>query len=400
MAEGIKDKVAIIGMGCTKFGEHWEKGSEDLMVEAFQEALEDAGIEKKEIQAAWLGSGIGDVNVGLSALPLSLALKLPMIPVTKVENFCATGSEALRGAVYAVASGAHDICLAVGVEKLKDTGYGGLPDMPSLMGTKNRYIMPNITAPGGFAMMASAYFKKHGIDPKEGKRVLAMISAKSHKNGAKHPKAHLRKEVTVEQIMKAPIIASPLGLFDCCGVSDGAAAAIVCRADMAKNFMKTDPVKIKAMQIALSSGEELMYDKWDGSYVMTCRKCSQKAYGEAGIKNPREELSMLEVHDCFSITELTAYEDLGISPVGKGPDDVRDGFYDLDGKIPCQPDGGLKCFGHPIGASGLRMLYEIYNQLQERVDPERQIKNSSLGLTHNMGGFPVMNLVSIVIAGL
>ena len=400
MAEGIKDKVAIIGMGCTAFGEHWEKGSEDLMVEAFQEALEDAGIEKKQIQAAWFGSGIGDVNVGLSALPLSLALKLPMIPVTKVENFCATGSEALRGAVYGVASGAYDICLALGVEKLKDTGYGGLPDMPSLMGTKNRYIMPNITAPGGFAMMASAYVKKHGLSFKEGKEVLAMISAKSHANGAKHPKAHLRKEITVEQIMKAPMIASPLGLFDCCGVSDGAAAAIVCRADMAKNFNKPEPVKIKSMQIALSSGEELMYNKWDGSYVMPARAGAKKAYAEAGIKNPREELSMIEVHDCFSITELVTYEDLGISAVGKGPNDVRDGFYNLDGKIPAQPDGGLKCFGHPIGASGLRMMYEIYNQLLERVGPERQIKNSKLGLTHNMGGFPVMNLISIAIAGL
>jgi len=400
MAEGIKDQVAIIGMGCTKFGERWDVGSEDLMIEAFQEALDDAGLEKKDIQAAWLGSGVGEVNVGKSALPLSFALKLPMIPVTKVENFCATGSEALRGAVYAVASGAYDICLAIGVEKLKDTGFGGLPDMPSIMGTKNRHIMPNITAPGGFAMMASAYFKKHGIAPKEGKEVLAMISAKSHKNGAKHPKAHLRKEITVEQIMKAPIIASPLGLFDCCGVSDGAAAAIVCRADMAKHFKKPDPVKIKSIQIALSSGEELMYDKWDGSHVITCRKGAKKAYEEAGVKNPREEINMLEVHDCFSITELAAYEDLGISAEGKASNDVRDGFYNLDGKIPCQPDGGLKCFGHPIGASGLRMLYEVYNQLLQRVGPERQIKNPSLGLTHNMGGFPAMNLVSIVIAGL
>ena len=399
MPEGIKDKVAIIGMGCTKFGERWDVGSEELMVEALQEALEDAGIEKKEIQAAWLGSCMDQVNVGLSALPASLALKLPFIPVTRVENYCATGSEALRGAVYAVASGAYDICLAIGVEKLKDTGYGGLPDMPSLMGTKNRFLMPNITAPGAFAMMATAYFKKHGIDPQEGKKILAMISAKSHKNGVNNPKAHLRKEATVEQIMKAPMIAFPLGLFDCCGVSDGAAAAIVCRADMAKDFNKPEPVKIKGMQIALSSGEELMYKDWDGSYVMTARKCATKVYEEAGVKNPREEIGMMEVHDCFSITELVTYEDLHISPVGKAADDVRDGFYELDGKIPCQPDGGLKCFGHPIGASGLRMMYEMYNQLQGRCG-ERQIKNPKLGLTHNMGGFPVMNLISTVIAGL
>ena len=398
MAEGIKDKVAIIGMGCTRFGERWDAGSEDLMVEAFKEAIEDAGIEKKDLQAVWFGSCMDEVNVGKSATPLSLALKLPYLPVTRVENFCATGSEALRGAVYAVASGAYDICLALGSEKLKDTGYAGLPEFSHNLGTKNRLIFPNMTAPGGFAMLATRYFDKYGLSPDEGKEILAMVSAKSHKNGAGNPKAHLRKEVTVEQILKAPMIAWPLGLFDCCGVSDGAAAAIVCRADMAKNF-RPDPVYVKSMQIALSSGEELMYTDWDGSYVKSAVKCSARAYDEAGIKNPREEISMMEVHDCFSITELVTYEDLGISPRGKAGNDVRDGFFNLDGKIPCQPDGGLKCFGHPIGASGLRMMYEMYKQFQGKAG-ERQIEDPRFGLTHNMGGFPAMNLISVNIVGL
>ncbi len=398
MAEGIKDKVAIIGMGCTRFGERWDAGSEDLMVEAFKEAVEDAGIEKKDIQAAWFGSCFDEVNVGKSATPLSLTLKLPFLPVTRVENFCATGTEALRGAVYAVASGANDICLALGSEKLKDTGYAGLPEFSQSLGTKNRLIFPNITAPGAFAMMATRYFSKYGLGPEEGKEVLAMISAKSHHNGAKNPKAHLRREVSVEQILKAPMIAWPLGLFDCCGVSDGAAAAIVCRADMAKNF-RPDPVYVKSMQIALSSGEEMMYTDWDGTYVATAVQCAARAYEEAGITNPREEISMMELHDCFSITELVTYEDLGISPRGKAADDVRDGFFHLDGDIPCQPDGGLKCFGHPIGASGLRMMYEMYKQLQGKAG-DRQISNPRLGLTHNMGGFPPMNLISISIVGL
>jgi acetyl-CoA C-acetyltransferase len=398
MAEGIKDKVAIIGMGCTRFGERWDDSSEDLIVEAFKEAIEDAGIEKKDLQAAWFGSCMDEVNVGKSATPLSLALKLPYLPVTRVENFCATGSEALRGAVYAVASGAYDICLALGSEKLKDTGYAGLPELSYNLGTKNRLIFPNITAPGGFAMMATRYFSQYGLNPDEGKEILAMVSAKSHKNGARNPKAHLRKEVTVEQILKAPMIAWPLGLFDCCGVSDGAAAAIVCRADMAKDF-RPDPVYVKSMQIALSSGEEMMYTDWDGSYVKSAVKCSARAYDEAGIKNPREEISMMEVHDCFSITELVTYEDLGISPRGKAGDDVRDGFFNLGGKIPCQPDGGLKCFGHPIGASGLRMMYEMYKQFQGKAG-DRQIKNPKIGLTHNMGGFPAMNLISVNIVGL
>jgi len=232
----------------------------------------------------------------------------------------------------------------------------------------------------------------------EGKRVLAKISVNSHKNGAKNPKAHLRRVITEEDVLRAPIIASPLGLLDCCGVSDGAAAAIVCRADMAKDF-RADPIFVKALQIGISSGEELAYTRWDGSYVETTTRTATRAYAEAGIKNPREEISMMELHDCFSITELVTYEDLGISPRGKARDDIEDGFFALEGKIPSQPDGGLKCFGHPIGASGLRMLYEMYKQLQGKAG-ERQVKNPSIGLTHNLGGFPQMNVVSVVIVGL
>jgi len=399
MAEGIKDKVAIIGMGCTKFGENWQWSADDMIVDAYTEALEDAGIEKKDIDAAWFGSCIDELSVGKAGLALSEALKLPFVPVTRVENFCATGTEALRGAVYAVASGACDIALALGVEKLKDQGFGGLPDMPSCMGVRNKVIWPNITAPGAFAMMANRYFHKYGIKPDEGKEILAMVSSKSHHNGTLSPKAHLQREVSVEQIIKAPMIAWPLGLFDCCGVSDGAAAAIVCRADKAKDF-RPDPVKVKSIQIALSSGEELMYDKtWDGTYVETGVRAGVRAYKEAGITNPREEVSMMELHDCFSITELVTYEDLQLSPRGKAGDDVRNGFYNLDGKIPCQPDGGLKCFGHPIGASGLRMIYEMYKQLQGKAGP-RQIENPRIGLTHNMGGFPPRNIIAVSIVGL
>jgi len=397
LADGIKDKVAIIGMGCNKFGELWNQGPEDLIVEAFKEALEDAGIEKKDIQAAWLGTCVDDVNVGKSAVPLSTALKLPFIPVTRTENFCATGSEAFRGACYAVASGACDIALALGVEKLKDTGYGGLPEFTTLMGIKNRLISPNITAPGAFAMMATRYFEQYGLDPEEGRRVLARVSMKSHHNGALNPKAHLRREITIEQALKAPMVAWPLGLFDCCGVSDGAAAAIVTRPEIAKK-LRADAIYVKALQVAASPGEELNYTKWDGAHVETTVRAATRAYQEAGIKNPREEINLMEVHDCFSITELVTYEDLMISPRGRAREDVESGFYDLDGKIPCQPDGGLKCFGHPIGASGLRMIYEVYKQLQGKAGA-RQVKNPGLGLTHNLGGFPSCSVASISILG-
>jgi len=398
MAQGIRDKVAIIGMGCTRFGERWEAGPEDLMLEAFDECIKDAGIERDEIQMAWYGHCFDEVGTGKSAIPLPMTLKMPFIPVTRVENFCASGTESFRGAVYAVASGACDIAMAMGVEKLKDTGYGGLPDFGSAMGMRMRLMAPNLTAPGGFAMMATRYFDRYDLSPEEGKKALALVSVKSHANGAKNPKAHLRKAVTVEQVMAAPVIAWPLGLFDCCGVSDGAACAIVTTPEIAKKLGKKDPVKVKALQIAATSGQESLGQTWDGTHLETTTRAAKKAYEEAGVKNPREEISMMELHDCFSVTELVTYEDLGISPRGGAPKDVQDGFYNLDGKIPAQPDGGLKCFGHPIGASGIRMLYEMYLQLNGRAG-DRQLKDPRLGLTHNLGGFPAMSVCSIAIVG-
>jgi len=397
MATGIKDKVAILGMGCSKFGERWDCGPEDLMVEAFQECLTDAGIEKNEIQAAWLGSCFDEVNVGKSALPASMALRLPNISVTRVENYCASGTEAFRGAVYAVASGACDIALAIGVEKLKDIGYGGLPEFSSGMGMLSNLWMANVTAPGGFAMLATGYAEKYGLDIKEVKRAMAHVSVKSHANGVLNPKAHLRRAVTEEQVLNSPQVAYPLGLFDCCGVSDGAACAIVTTPEIAKSLGKKNLVSVKALQLSLSNGTELAYD-WDGAHFVTASKASTAAYKEAGITNPREEISMMEVHDCFSITELVTMEDLHISERGQAPKDIMDGFYDLDGGVPCQVDGGLKCFGHPIGASGLRMLYEMYLQLHGRAE-DRQLKDPKFGLTHNLGGFPFMNVCSIAIVG-
>jgi acetyl-CoA C-acetyltransferase len=398
MATGIRDKVAIIGMGCSRFGERWDVGAEELMVEAFTEAKEDAGIDTDEIQAAWLGTCLEEINVGKSGLPLALTLRLPQIPVTRCENFCASGTEAFRGAVYAVASGAYDMCLAQGVEKLKDTGYGGLPNPGSNFASLGWLWFPNLTAPGAFAQLASAYAAKHRIADQDIKRAIAHVSVKSHANGALNPKAHLRKTVTEDQVMGAPIIAHPLGLFDCCGVSDGSACAIVTTVEKAKDMGFKDFVTVKALQLALSNGEEMGYNDWDGDHFLTTAKASARAYEEAGIKDPKEEISMMELHDCFSITELVTYEDLHISERGKAWKDSLDGFYDMDGKVPAQVDGGLKCFGHPIGASGLRMLYEMYLQLHGRAG-ERQIHSPRFGLTHNLGGFPAMNVCSIGIVG-
>jgi len=394
--ESIKDKVAIIGMGCTKFGENWDMSLTDMVVDAAYEAFEDAGIEPKDVQAAWLGTYMS----GLSGQTLAKPLKLAYIPITRVENMCATGSDAIRNAAYAVAAGVCDIALALGVEKLKDNGYSGLPDTELMQGlnfSENTYRSRTFTAPGHFAMMATAYFNKYGLSPEEGKRALAMIEVKNHHNGSLHPKAHFQQEVTLETILNAPIIAWPLGLFDCCGVSDGAAAAIITRKDLAKDF-RPDPVYIKALQIAVGPQEGYMSTEYDWTYVEETFRAGQVAYQEAGIKNPRQEISIAEVHDCFSITEMVIYEDLQFSSRGRAKDDIEAGFFNLDGALPVNTDGGLKCFGHPIGASGLRMMYEVYKQLQGKGGP-RQIKNPTLGLTHNLGGTPGSATISVLIVG-
>ncbi|OPY73744.1 MAG: acetyl-CoA acetyltransferase [Syntrophorhabdus sp. PtaU1.Bin050] len=392
--ESIKNKVAIVGMGCTKFGERYDMGVEDLLVEAAYEACQDAGIEPKDIQAAWLGT----VFSGMSAITLA-PLGLQYIPVTRVENMCATGSEALRAASYAVAAGVVDIALAIGVEKLKDTGTTGVKG-PALVGDNldgTAGIGPGYSAPASFAYLASRYFAEYKMNPEDGRRLLAQIAVKNHHNGSLNPKAHFSNQVTVEQAMKAPIVAYPLGLFDCCGVSDGAAAAIVTRADMAKKF-RDDPIYIKALSIAVGARQGAMVQDYDFVHLEENVRASQKAYADAGIKDPRKEISMAEVHDCFTVHEMIVYEDLQFAKRGRAKEDIEAGSFTLTGDLPVNTDGGLKCFGHPLGASGLRMMYEVYHQLREKAGP-RQIKNPRLGLTHNLGGNAGTGIASVFIVG-
>lgn len=393
MAESIRDKVAIVGMGCTRFGELWDKSVSDLMVDATYEALEDAGIEATAIDAAWIGHW--SETSGCTGMSLSGTLGLQYKPVTRLENACATGSDCLRNASYAVACGACDVALVVGAEKLKDMGIAGLPNQVPL-GTAN--LVTAISAPGLFAMMATSYFHRYGLSPQEGKRMLAHIPVKSHRNGAKNPKAHFRRELTLEQVLNAPIIAWPLGILDCCGVSDGAAAAIVVRASEAKKY-RPDPIYIKALQICANPADGARRNDFDFAHIEATYRAGQAAYAEAGVKEPRKEISMAEVHDCFSINEAIIMEDLQFSTRGKVRDDLEAGFFNLDGTLPVQPSGGLKCFGHPVAASGVRMLYEMYKQLQGK-GGDRQVKDPKLGLTQNMGGHPADNVVSCVIVGL
>jgi acetyl-CoA C-acetyltransferase len=313
---------------------------------------------------------------------------------------CATGTEALRNACYAVAAGVYDVVLALGAEKLKDSGYSGLPDAEMFAGSHgvpNTYRTRNMSAPGHFAMMATSYFHKYGLTPEEGRKMLAQIAVKNHHNGSLNPKAHFQREITLEQALSAPIVAWPLGLFDCCGVSDGAAAAIVTRADMVKSF-RLDPIYVKALQIAVGPHEGYLNPTYDWSYVEETSRAAVSAYAEAGIKNPSKEVSLAEVHDCFTITEAVIYEDLQFIPRGQAKNHIDAGAFCLDGSLPINTSGGLKSFGHPIGATGLRMLYEEYKQLQGKAEM-RQIRNPEIGLTHNLGGTPGGATASIAIVG-
>ena len=387
-SRGIKDRVAIIGMGCTKFGEHWDKGPEDLLVDAAYQAYESAGVEPNDVDAYWLGT----MGSGVSGLTLSEPLKIQYKPVTRVENMCATGSEALRQACYAVASGAFDVAMAIGVEKLKDSGYSGLV----MGGIPNDGTEGSMTAPASFSLLAPAYFKKYGLDADKGKDVLTRIAWKNHKNGAKNPKAQFQKEMSLEAIKNSPKIADPLGIMDCSGVSDGSAAAIVVRAEDAHKYCK-NPIYIKALSFVAGPAEGPLSQDYDFTSFREVVATAKDAYAQEGITNPREQISMAEVHDCFTPTELVLYEDLGFSPRGTAWQDVMDGFFDLEGKLPVNPDGGLKSFGHPIGASGLRMMYEMWLQMRGEAGP-RQIKNPKVGLTHNLGGAPgrCVSFVSVV----
>lgn len=384
-----RDDVAIVGMGCSKFGERWGTGIGDLMIESTTEAYADAGLGPEDIEAVFYGNGFNN-NTGATAV--ADTLKLSGIPIVRNENFCTSGHIALFQAMEAVASGRSKVVMALGAEKLKDTGYPGLGvgrgDSPVLEARR--------TAPGSFALIGTRYFHQYGIDYDEGRRTIGRIAVKNHHNGNLTPRAHFHKEITLDDVLNAPMIATPLGLYDCCGNSDGSAAAIVTTPEIAAE-LRTDPIWVKGFGVGMDAMMPHLRPGFSWTTFDSIRSAGRQAYEMAGIVDPRADLDIAEVHDCFSITEMLIYEDLGLAPRGAAKRSIDEGFFELGGGLPVNTDGGLKCFGHPVGASGIRMTYEVYKQLQQKVDnPARQVANPGLGLSQTFGGPPQISAVLVL----
>jgi acetyl-CoA C-acetyltransferase len=390
-SNGIRDRVAIVAMGCTTFGEHWNRSADDLLIDAVEECLAQAPtIERDDIDAFWLGT----MNSGQSGMVLSKPLGLDYKPVTRVENFCATGSEAFRNACYAVASGAYDRVMAVGVEKLKDSGYSGL--VRSNVAGDGTAPELTVTAPAAFSLLDPAYCEKYGVDPQDMRDAMTHVAWKNHHNGALNPRAQFRSEVAKDKIAASPLVAGRLGVYDCSGVSDGAACALIVRAEDALAY--TDrPTYVKALSMVAGPANGPIDPAYDYTSFEEVVRTARDAYAQAGVTDPRRELSLAEVHDCFTPTEIVLMEDMGFSERGQAWRDVLDGRFDLDGELAVNPDGGLKSFGHPVGASGLRMLFECWLQFRGEAG-ERQLSDPRLGLTHNLGGRPgtCVSFISIV----
>jgi acetyl-CoA C-acetyltransferase len=369
----MKDKVAVVGIGCTKFGERYDRGYEELICDAAFAAYDDAGIDPQEIQAAYLGTYMPGPGGGKSAVSLADALRLYGRPITRVENYCATGTDAFRNGCMAIAAGLYDVVLVLGAEKLKDRGGRGLPRFGHPLLARGN------TAPGLFALAATRYMHTFGM----GREMLAKVAVKNHRNGAMNEKAHLQSEVTEEQCLKAPMIASPFGLFDCCPTTDGAAAAILCRADLASRFTRKPAILVKGAALAVETGKPYYDPTFDYLGFRSTQKAAAAANQMAGI-GPKD-VSFAEVHDCFTWTEISNTEDLGFCDKGDGWKLAAEGRTAIEGDIPINTSGGLKSFGHPIGASGVRMIYECVTQLRGEAG-KRQVKNPKLGLAHNVGG--------------
>jgi acetyl-CoA C-acetyltransferase len=376
--DAIRDTVAVVGVGCCRFGENWDQAPSDMIVDAAYEAYADAGIEdpQKQIDAVFTGS----IYSNKGPHECSDALKLFGKPVTMVSNYCATGTDAFRCGVMSIAAGLYDTVLVVGYDKPKDRGVSG----PSVMMDRVRDLPQ--TPAGWFALCAATYFAKYGA----GREELAQIAVKNHKNGMLAPNSFLKREITVEEALGARMISWPFGLYDCAAQTDGAAAAVITRAELAPK----GSVLVKGVTVIAGPNPQKDPENDFLSWKPTGWAASD-VYAQAGITKPFDEIDVAQVHDCFTLTELLTYEDLGFIEKGAAKEHIAAGTFQLGGKLPVNTDGGLKAFGHPTGATGVRMIYENVLQLRGKAGP-RQVKDVHTALSHNIGGHPTACGIAIL----
>jgi acetyl-CoA C-acetyltransferase len=372
-------KVAVIGVGCTEFGEKWNTSFRNLFVDAGARALEDAGIGGDEIDEMFVGNMSAGRFVDQEHIGALIAdyagLATNHIPSTRVEAACASGGLAFRQAVTTVASGMADFVVAAGVEKMTDVGTSVSTD--ALAGAADREWEGFIgaTFPGLYAMIATDYSHKYGLTREQ----LATVAVKNHYNGARNPMAQFRKEITLETVTNSTMVADPLRLFDCSPITDGAAAVIVCPLERAREFTDT-PIQVLASSQA--SDTISLQDRRDISTLDATVIAGNRAFAQAGVE--RGDVGMVEVHDCFTIAEICAIEDLGFCRKGEAGKLTEEGYTALDGTLPVNPSGGLKSCGHPVGATGVKQVYEIVKQLRGEAG-KRQV-DTEIGMTHNVGG--------------
>ncbi|MBU0530326.1 MAG: thiolase domain-containing protein [Candidatus Aenigmatarchaeota archaeon] len=377
-------RVAVVGVGMTKQDEHWDKSIRDLSMEAGASALRDAKLEGKDIQALYIGNMSAGRFVGqehLAVLAADQAGLLP-IPATRCEAACASGSLAFRKAYLSILSGEYDIVMVGGTEKMTD--IKGTGAIAALMGAGDSEWESSIglTFTGLYAMMARAYMNKYGLTRDE----LSLVPVKNHKHGLNNPYAQFNYEVTIEQVLKSALIADPLRLLDCSPITDGSAALILASEDVAKRF--ENPAWILGSGHA--SDTLALHNRKSITEIVSSQIAARNAYEKAGLRP--EDIDVAEVHDCFSIEEIIAYEDLGFAERGKGKDLLINKEVEVGGRIPVNPDGGLK-LGHPVGATGIKQIIEITRQL--RGDAFNQVKDARIGLTHNIGGTGATAIVHI-----
>jgi acetyl-CoA C-acetyltransferase len=375
--------VAIVAAGMTRFGEIWESSLRDLFVEAALEALESAGVD--HLDSIYVGNMAAGQFVGQEHVGPLVADWLGMtgVAATRVESACASGGAALRAAFLEVASGASDLVLAAGLEKMTDGA-----DVTAVLATaadQETEAYHGITFPGLYAMIARAHMAAHGTTEED----LAWVAVKNHRHGALNPKAQFRREVRLEEVMGSTMIADPLRLLLCSPVSDGAAAVLVCPLDQAKKI--TDrPVKIRAS--AMATGSMALADRHDPAYLDAVERSAQRAFKASGL-GP-ENIQLAEVHDCFAIAEICCIEALGLVDRGEGRHAAKSGLTALGGKIPVNTSGGLKSKGHPVGATGIAQAIEVFEQLRGDAG-KRQVEGAHVGLTQNMGGSGASSVVHI-----